>query len=71
MATSRSMRAPMVPLVLAGAALALVGGICGYISIDFGYRLWSASRCAPSSCVLEEAPWWLGAVGAWDRPSGG
>src|SRR5512132_920655 len=61
---SRSMRAPMVPLVLAGAVLALVGGICGYFGIDFGYHLWSAGRCATSSCVLEEAPWWLGAVGA-------
>lgn len=61
---SRSMRAPMVPLALAGAALALVGGICGYFGIDFGYRLWSAGRCATSSCVLDQAPWWLGAAGA-------
>lgn len=54
----------MVPLALAGAVLALVGGICGYFGIEFGYQLWSAGRCASSSCVLEEAPWWLGAVGA-------
>jgi hypothetical protein len=54
----------MVPFVLAGAVLALVGGICGYFGVDFGYQLWSAGRCASSSCVLEEAPWWLGAAGA-------
>jgi Domain of unknown function (DUF4870) len=63
-AMSRSMRAPTVPLALAGAVLALVGGICGYFGIDFGYQLWSAGRCASSSCVLEKAPWWLGAAGA-------
>lgn len=64
MTMSRSMRAPMAPLALAGAVLALVGGICGYFGIDFGYQLWSAGRCASSSCVLDQAPWWLGAAGA-------
>ena len=64
MAMSRSMRARVVPLVLAGAVLALVGGICGYFGIDFGYRLWSAGRCASSSCGLDETPWWVGAAGA-------
>jgi len=54
----------MVPLALAGAVLALVGGICGYFGIDFEYRLWSAGRCASSSCVLDQPPWWLGAAGA-------
>lgn len=58
------MRAPTVPLALAGAALALVGGICGYFGIDFGYHLWSAARCATSSCVLDQAPWWVDAAGA-------
>jgi hypothetical protein len=63
-AMSRSMRAPMVPLALAGAALALVGGICGYFGMDFGYHLWSAGRCATSSCLLDEAPWWVRSAGA-------
>ena len=48
---------------LAGTALALVGGICGYFGTDFGYHLWSAGRCAASSCILDEAPWWVRAVG--------
>lgn len=50
---------------LAGTALALVGGICGYFGADFGYHLWSAWRCAGSSCTLHEAPWWVGAAGAF------
>src|SRR4029450_11975764 len=75
---SRSMRARVVPLVLAGAVLALVGGICGYFGIDFVYRLWAAGRgarsscalgepagrCASSWCFLDEARWWVGTAGA-------
>jgi hypothetical protein len=53
-----------VPLALAGAALALVGGICGYFGTDFGFHLWSAWRCAESSCVLDQAPWWVLGAGA-------
>jgi hypothetical protein len=56
---SRPTRAQVVPLVLAGAALALVGGICGYFGTDLGHHLWSAGRCAKSSCLLDEAPWWV------------
>jgi Domain of unknown function (DUF4870) len=57
-------RPHVVPIALAGAVLALVGGICGYFGADFGYHLWSAGRCAESSCVVNDAPWWLGAAGA-------
>jgi hypothetical protein len=58
------MRGHMVALALAGTALALVGGICGYFGTNFGYHLWSAGRCARSSCPLDEAPWWVHAAGA-------
>jgi hypothetical protein len=49
---SRPKRAHVVAFALAGTALALVGGICGYFGTDFGYHLWSAGRCATSSCIL-------------------
>ena len=58
------MREYVVALALAGTALALIGGICGYFGTDFGYHLWSAGRCATSSCLLDEAPWWVRAAGA-------
>jgi hypothetical protein len=61
---SRPMREYVVALALAGTALALIGGICGYFGTDFGYHLWSAGRCATSSCVLDQAPWWVRAAGA-------
>ena len=57
-------QANLVPLVLAGAVLALVGGICGYFGTDFGFHLWSAARCSNSSCTEEQTPWWLGLAGA-------
>ena len=50
-------------LALAGTALALLGGICGYFGTNFGYRLWTAGRCATSSCPLDEAPWWVQVAG--------
>jgi hypothetical protein len=53
----------MVALALAGTALALVGGICGYFGTNFGYRLWTAGRCATSSCPPDEAPWWVQVAG--------
>ena len=58
------MREYVVALALAGTALALIGGICGYFGTDFGYHLWSAGRCATSSCLLDQAPWWVRAAGA-------
>jgi hypothetical protein len=61
---SRPRREHLVAVALAGTALALVGGICGYFGTDLGYHLWSAGRCATSSCILDEAPWWLRAAGA-------
>ncbi len=62
-AMSRPTAARVVRLTLAGAAFALVGGICGYAGATFGYHLWSAGRCDTSSCNLE-APWWMGVTGA-------
>jgi len=53
----------MVALALAGTALALVGGICGYFGTNFGYHLWTAGRCATSSCPPDEAPWWVQVAG--------
>jgi Domain of unknown function (DUF4870) len=53
----------MVAFALAGTALALVGGVCGYFGTDFGYHLWSAGRCATSSCILDDASWWVRAAG--------
>jgi hypothetical protein len=61
---SRPTGAHVVAFALAGTALALVGGICGYFGTDFGYHLWSAGRCATSSCILDEAPWWVRIAGA-------
>jgi hypothetical protein len=58
------MRAHLAALVLGGTALALVGGICGYFGTDFGYHLWSAARCARSSCLPGDASWWLRTAGA-------
>src|SRR4029453_13816341 len=63
-AMSRPVRGHMVVLALAGTALALVGGVCGYFGTTFGYRLWTAGRCATSSCPLDEAPWWVQVAGA-------
>ena len=60
----RPMRAHLAALVLGGTALALVGGICGYFGTDFGYHVWSAARCAKSSCLPGDAPWWLRVAGA-------
>jgi hypothetical protein len=60
---SRPIQEHRLALALAGIALALVGGICGYFGTDFGYHLWSAGRCAASSCILDEAPWWVRSVG--------
>lgn len=64
----------MAAFVLAGTALALVGGVCGYFGTDFGYHLWSAGRCATSSCILDDASWWVRAAGilagAWLRRTG-
>jgi hypothetical protein len=54
----------VVALVLAGAALGLVGGVCGYFGTDFGYHLWSAGRCATSSCIPGDASWWVRTTGA-------
>jgi hypothetical protein len=31
---------------------------------DIRYHLWSAGRCAESSCILDDAPWWLRGTGA-------
>jgi hypothetical protein len=56
--------ARVVVLALAGTALALVGVACGYFGTDFGYHLWSAWRCARSSCIPGDAAWWLRALGA-------
>jgi Domain of unknown function (DUF4870) len=53
----------MVALALAGTALALVGGICGYFGTIFGFHLWLAARCAEPSCALDEAPWWVQVAG--------
>lgn len=60
----RPLREHLAALVLAGTALALVGGICGYFGTDFGYHLWSAARCASSSCLPGDAPWWMRTAGA-------
>ena len=60
----RPRREHLAALVVAGTALALVGGICGYFGTDFGYHLWSAGRCAKSSCLPGDAPWWLCTAGA-------
>jgi hypothetical protein len=60
----RPRREHLAALVVAGTALALVGGICGYFGTDFGYHLWSAGRCPSSSCVLDDAPWWMRTAGA-------
>jgi hypothetical protein len=60
----RPMRAHLAALLLGGTALALVGGICGYFATHFGYHLWSAWRCAKSSCLPGDAPWWLRTAGA-------
>ena len=61
---SRPRREHVVAFALAGTALALVGGICGYFGTAFGYHLWSAERCATASRLLDEAPWWVRAAGA-------
>jgi Domain of unknown function (DUF4870) len=50
-----------VALAFAGAAFALVGGICGWFGTDFGYHL--LSPCVKSSCILDDAPWWMRAAG--------
>jgi hypothetical protein len=60
----RPLRENLAALVLGGTALALVGGICGYFGTDFGYDLWSPARCARSSCIPGDAPWWLPTAGA-------
>jgi hypothetical protein len=60
----RPLREHLAALVLAGTALALVGGICGYVGTDFGYHLWSAARCPSSSCLPGDAPWWMRTAGA-------
>jgi hypothetical protein len=60
----RPIRAHLAALVLAGTALALVGGICGWFGTDFGHHLWSAARCARSSCLPGDAPGWLRTAGA-------
>jgi len=60
----RPMRKHLAALVLAGTALGLVGAICGYFGTDFGYHLWSAARCARSSCLPGDAPWWMRTAGA-------
>jgi hypothetical protein len=54
----------VIALVLAGAALGLVGGVCGYFGTDFGYHVWSAGRCATSSCIPGDASWWMRTTGA-------
>jgi hypothetical protein len=60
----RPRREHLAALVLAGTALVLVGGICGYFGTDFGYHLWSAARCSSSSCLPGDAPWWMRTTGA-------
>jgi hypothetical protein len=60
----RSRRAHLAAVALAGTALALVGGVCGYFGTNLGYHLWSAAHCAQPSCILDEAPWWVPAAGA-------
>jgi hypothetical protein len=61
---ARPTAAQVVPLTLAGAVFALVGGICGYAGATFGHHLWSAGRCTTSSCALQETPGWVGVAGA-------
>lgn len=60
----RPIREHLAALALGGTALALVGGICGWFGTDFGYHLWSAWRCARSSCLPSDASWWLRTAGA-------
>jgi hypothetical protein len=60
----RPIRAHLAALALGRTALALVGGVCGWFGTDFGYHLWSAARCAKSSCLPGDAAWWPRAAGA-------